>query len=134
MSGGDVTGLGDMVHCFMCGLGLRHWEPVDDPWLEHLKWSQVECPFVRITKGDEFMNIFDNEPVCTMIQCQILDSHYLLTSQFPDDPTGRMWPRKMDTPVVADLEMQDKPALDPLPDDVNVQGKHAEMKCHLISI
>ncbi|KAJ8314791.1 hypothetical protein KUTeg_006941 [Tegillarca granosa] len=33
------TGTGDKVRCFFCGIGLMGWEPDDDVWEEHERWS-----------------------------------------------------------------------------------------------
>ncbi|CAG2244792.1 unnamed protein product [Mytilus edulis] len=37
---------------FFCGGGLRDWEPVDQPWIEHAHWYP-ECPFGRQCEGDD---------------------------------------------------------------------------------
>nr|XP_022903769.1 death-associated inhibitor of apoptosis 1 [Onthophagus taurus] len=36
----------DKVVCFECGLGLNDWEPDDDAWLEHKKFSP-NCMFIK---------------------------------------------------------------------------------------
>ncbi|XP_052809826.1 baculoviral IAP repeat-containing protein 2-like isoform X3 [Mya arenaria] len=48
------TGIDDHVRCFACDGGLRHWDPEDDPWIEHCRWFPA-CPFAREQKGDEFI-------------------------------------------------------------------------------
>ncbi|XP_052809741.1 baculoviral IAP repeat-containing protein 7-like isoform X2 [Mya arenaria] len=48
------TGVTDHVRCFACDGGLRNWEEGEDPWIEHCRWFPA-CPFVRGTKGDEFI-------------------------------------------------------------------------------
>lgn len=45
---------GDQVRCFHCDGGLRHWDPEDDPWVEHARWFP-SCAFVRLVKGQEFI-------------------------------------------------------------------------------
>jgi hypothetical protein len=50
----SVTGMNDQVRCFYCDGGLRHWEPGDDPWIEHARWFS-QCGYVRLIKGDEFV-------------------------------------------------------------------------------
>ncbi|GLV43984.1 Death-associated inhibitor of apoptosis 2 [Carabus blaptoides fortunei] len=45
---------GDQVRCFHCDGGLRHWDPEDDPWVEHARWFPG-CAFVRLVKGQEFI-------------------------------------------------------------------------------
>lgn len=46
--------MNDQVRCFYCDGGLRHWEPGDDPWIEHARWFPL-CGYVRLVKGDEFV-------------------------------------------------------------------------------
>ncbi|XP_052281864.1 putative inhibitor of apoptosis [Dreissena polymorpha] len=50
------TGVDDHCRCFACDGGLRHWEPGDDPWIEHCRWFPA-CPYAREVKGDEFINL-----------------------------------------------------------------------------
>lgn len=50
------TNNGDCVRCFYCGIGLRNWDPDDDPWVEHARWSS-KCPYLRDKKGIEFVNL-----------------------------------------------------------------------------
>lgn len=50
-----LTGRGDQVMCFHCGLGLKDWEDGDDPWVEHARWSS-RCNYVRLIKGKEFID------------------------------------------------------------------------------
>ncbi|XP_066916498.1 E3 ubiquitin-protein ligase XIAP-like [Clytia hemisphaerica] len=42
------SGTGDAVKCYKCGVSLRNWEPNDNAWAEHEKWSPncklvIEC-------------------------------------------------------------------------------------------
>ena len=39
------VGTGDAVKCYKCGVSLKNWEPEDNAWAEHEKFSQV-CPLV----------------------------------------------------------------------------------------
>lgn len=48
------TGDNDTVKCFYCGKGLYHWDPGDDPFIEHARWFP-ECAFLRQYKGDGFV-------------------------------------------------------------------------------
>lgn len=48
------VGTGDQVRCFHCDGGLRHWDPQDEPWVEHARWFPT-CAFLRIVKGAEFV-------------------------------------------------------------------------------
>ncbi|XP_052238132.1 putative inhibitor of apoptosis isoform X3 [Dreissena polymorpha] len=50
------TGVDDHCRCFACDGGLRHWEPGDDPWIEHCRWFPA-CAYAREVKGDEFINL-----------------------------------------------------------------------------
>ncbi|NXG57432.1 XIAP ligase, partial [Hemiprocne comata] len=49
------TGNGDHVVCFHCGGGLQEWKKNEDPWDQHAKWFPG-CRFVRMEKGQEFIN------------------------------------------------------------------------------
>ncbi|XP_071137944.1 baculoviral IAP repeat-containing protein 7-like isoform X2 [Mytilus edulis] len=49
------TGNEDHVRCFDCGIGLRSWEPEDDPLVEHARWSPT-CRFIIEKKGQEFID------------------------------------------------------------------------------
>ncbi|XP_056015982.1 baculoviral IAP repeat-containing protein 7-like [Ostrea edulis] len=43
-------GMDDHVRCFHCTLSLKHWEPGDDPWIEHAYWSP-HCAYVLCNKS-----------------------------------------------------------------------------------
>lgn len=45
------TQTGDKVTCFCCGMTLSEWEPVDDAFREHHRWSRF-CQFAQMV-GDE---------------------------------------------------------------------------------
>ena len=59
------SGKSDQVYCFYCGLGLHEWESDDDPWKEHLKWSEncgyLECMTDTIKDYCGNMNSMSNE-------------------------------------------------------------------------
>ncbi|KAL3882766.1 hypothetical protein ACJMK2_029074 [Sinanodonta woodiana] len=40
------TGHGDVVRCYACDGGLKHWVPGDDPWQEHYRWFP-DCPHLE---------------------------------------------------------------------------------------
>ncbi|XP_061192264.1 death-associated inhibitor of apoptosis 2-like [Saccostrea echinata] len=44
------TGLGDKVTCFSCGITLRNWEPLDDAYNEHNRWSK-NCVYSNMVAG-----------------------------------------------------------------------------------
>lgn len=48
------TELDDLVRCFQCGVGLRNWDPEDEPWVEHARWMP-QCPFVVANTSMEFI-------------------------------------------------------------------------------
>lgn len=48
------TKIGDRVVCFNCGIGLRGWEVDDDPWEEHIRFSE-DCEYVQLVKGKLFI-------------------------------------------------------------------------------
>ena len=47
-------GLSDKVKCFYCDGGLNEWGEDDNPWVEHAGWFN-KCGFMRLTKGDQFI-------------------------------------------------------------------------------
>jgi baculoviral IAP repeat-containing protein 7/8 len=48
------TGIGDRVICFQCGMGLKDWDPKDDPFEQHIKWS-ISCQFLTMKAGVDFL-------------------------------------------------------------------------------
>lgn len=50
------SGKNDVVYCFFCGQGLRAWEPEDDVWIEHARWSP-QCVHLLNCKGREFVDL-----------------------------------------------------------------------------
>ncbi len=52
-------GIKDMVKCFYCNGGLRNWDPVDEPFVEHARWFP-KCPYVRQLKGADFIEQIRN--------------------------------------------------------------------------
>lgn len=53
------SGKDDLVYCFFCGQGLKSWEPEDEPWIEHAKWSP-KCKFVHDVHGKDFVTKIQN--------------------------------------------------------------------------
>lgn len=49
------TGKNDETICYYCGGGLKDWDDIDDPWIEHARWFE-KCPFVLVIKGQGFVN------------------------------------------------------------------------------
>ena len=47
-------GLKDMVKCFYCNGGLRNWDPIDEPIIEHARWFP-RCSYIRQLKGVDFI-------------------------------------------------------------------------------
>ncbi|XP_052240045.1 baculoviral IAP repeat-containing protein 7-A-like isoform X2 [Dreissena polymorpha] len=58
------TGCDDECYCFACGCGLNTWEPDDDPWIEHCRYSD-DCPYVLEVKGAAFVNRYRRRPEFT---------------------------------------------------------------------
>ncbi|XP_056016370.1 uncharacterized protein LOC125674089 isoform X2 [Ostrea edulis] len=50
------AGFGDCCRCYHCGIGLRNWDPEDNPWIEHARWSS-ECPYILKVKGQAFIDL-----------------------------------------------------------------------------
>lgn len=48
------TGRGDQVLCYHCGVGVKDWEPDDDPWEQHAIWFP-NCNYLLIAKGREYV-------------------------------------------------------------------------------
>ncbi|KAK7113741.1 uncharacterized protein [Littorina saxatilis] len=49
------AGYGDSVLCYSCGIGVRHWLPMDDPWVEHARWRPA-CMYVQTIQGQDFID------------------------------------------------------------------------------
>jgi len=48
-----------ITHIYLCCIiiaGLRYWEPPDNPFVEHARWSP-KCPFILSVKGQDFVNL-----------------------------------------------------------------------------
>ncbi|KAJ8314792.1 hypothetical protein KUTeg_006942 [Tegillarca granosa] len=50
------SGKDDVVYCYFCGQGIRAWEPEDDVWIEHARWSP-NCGHLLNCKGSEFVRM-----------------------------------------------------------------------------
>ncbi|KAK3091939.1 hypothetical protein FSP39_023847 [Pinctada imbricata] len=50
------TGEGDCARCFHCGIGLKNWDPADNAWVEHARWSP-RCPYMLEIKGQDFIDL-----------------------------------------------------------------------------
>ncbi|KAK7605494.1 hypothetical protein V9T40_007352 [Parthenolecanium corni] len=50
------TGEQDRAACFQCGGALHHWDPTDDPWVEHALWFP-NCKYVQSIKGQKFIDL-----------------------------------------------------------------------------
>jgi len=48
------SGVDDVVECFCCGLILHNWERLDDPWIEHCRFSP-RCLYVLLMKGNHYV-------------------------------------------------------------------------------
>ncbi|XP_061170273.1 death-associated inhibitor of apoptosis 2-like [Saccostrea echinata] len=52
-SGFIYTKIGDRVTCFSCGMTLKNWEPLDDAYKEHLRWSK-NCTYARMVTDGKY--------------------------------------------------------------------------------
>lgn len=48
------TGRGDQVLCYSCGVGVKDWEPDDDPWEQHAIWYP-NCNHLHEVKGSKYV-------------------------------------------------------------------------------
>jgi hypothetical protein len=51
MAGFSYCNFSDRVRCFWCNLILKDWEPTDEAWSEHTRWSP-NCPFIKLCRLD----------------------------------------------------------------------------------
>ncbi|XP_065340503.1 baculoviral IAP repeat-containing protein 1-like [Cloeon dipterum] len=61
------TGTGDRAICFHCNLGLKDWDPNDDPFIQHCKWNS-NCQYIsRMSKVERSKDEITNAPAkrCT---------------------------------------------------------------------
>lgn len=54
VAGFYYTGRGDQVLCHYCGVGVKDWDPHDDPWEQHAIWFS-NCNYLLMVKGGEFV-------------------------------------------------------------------------------
>ncbi|XP_052241447.1 E3 ubiquitin-protein ligase XIAP-like [Dreissena polymorpha] len=54
-AGWCYKGESDVCFCYSCGKRLMDWQPEDNPWIEHCKFSK-HCPHLREIKGYAFIN------------------------------------------------------------------------------
>lgn len=89
------VGTGDQVRCFYCDGGLRHWDPEDEPWVEHARWFPT-CSFIRLIKGQDF--IYSCNPQ------QLPHNNLTPMLHLPQHPNGRIPnPRALE---ISDQDMQ----------------------------
>ena len=73
-------GLSDQVKCFYCDGGLRDWGEDDNPWVEHAGWFN-KCGFMRLTKGDQFIEDCRVSVNMTVVSSDRLPSFFLSFQQ-----------------------------------------------------
>lgn len=44
-------------------LGLKNWDPDDNPWIEHARWSS-KCNYLKTVKGEEFIKLVMEAAKC----------------------------------------------------------------------
>ncbi|XP_061170586.1 baculoviral IAP repeat-containing protein 3-like [Saccostrea echinata] len=49
------TQIGDKVTCFCCRMTLKNWEPIDDAYQEHLRWSK-NCQYAQMVSDGKNEN------------------------------------------------------------------------------
>ncbi|EFN86679.1 death-associated inhibitor of apoptosis 1 [Harpegnathos saltator] len=54
LAGFYYTGKGDQVLCFHCGVGVKNWEPSDEPWEQHAIWFP-NCNYLLKVKGWKYV-------------------------------------------------------------------------------
>lgn len=67
--GPNVVVADDAVSCFYCGLGLNSWEPNDEPWREHARFSP-RCGWVLRCKGRQWVRKLIQEMSILQTQTQ----------------------------------------------------------------
>ncbi|XP_065339807.1 baculoviral IAP repeat-containing protein 7-B-like [Cloeon dipterum] len=56
------TGIGDRVVCFHCNLGLKDWDPNDDPSVQHSKWNSC-CNYLIMCLKSRMLHFNQNTDV-----------------------------------------------------------------------
>lgn len=46
----------DKCRCHDCGLGMHQWENLDNPWVEHAKYSD-KCKYLIENTSQDFINM-----------------------------------------------------------------------------
>lgn len=72
----SIAGYGDCCYCYFCGIGLRHWTQMDDPWIEHARW-RPSCYYVLAHQGQHFIDAAlemtrNDRHVCNIIESVVV--------------------------------------------------------------
>lgn len=94
-------GLKDMVKCFYCNGGLRNWDPIDEPLVEHARWFP-KCSYIRQLRGEDFIE-------------QVRERYKDLDNGFKDDYD--------DTPEYYDVVNNDSNSIDSKSNSGNIKKR-----------
>ena len=74
------TGESDRVHCFWCSLALDCWDPDDDPWRKHARFSPL-CPWLLRCRSRHFVRrVILKSDAPAAVEQQHPDMQLILTS------------------------------------------------------
>jgi len=66
------TGVGDLVRCFQCGIGLKDFSNIDDPLKEHVKHSDSCLFLIRFYGSKEALMVEKVMSVRIVWVCRVL--------------------------------------------------------------
>ena len=55
-----VPGIDDPVRCFACDGGLKRWDPVDNPWIEHCRFPP-RVPTLYTSRVEISLNLSNSQ-------------------------------------------------------------------------
>ncbi|KAJ8665672.1 hypothetical protein QAD02_007334 [Eretmocerus hayati] len=85
------TGSGDSTTCYHCGLSLNNWEPVDNPWNQHVKWFPG-CLFLNLSKERAFIDDFsDALSPSSSTRIERIEPHHQETQKLHPSSPGGQW-------------------------------------------
>ena len=58
-----LTGFSDETRCFHCGVGLKGWQPTDDPWRQHGTWFP-NCVYISYVRE---VSVHRDKHKCTLV-------------------------------------------------------------------
>ncbi|XP_068975107.1 E3 ubiquitin-protein ligase XIAP-like [Bombus flavifrons] len=60
-------GKGDQTFCYYCGVGLKDWEPENDPWEQHAKWFS-KCCYLLMVQGQDYVNKITGQDISPLFK------------------------------------------------------------------